>query len=184
MKIDSFYSPMPKEMTLPEFLKNYEDLFFLVEDEINQRLQTSSGFSPVLRVKCDDKQLLIVSLMGNTKVLETYNQVIPDNGHNQVVDLSLRMQEQKTMTLSVAIPTYLQPIKVTVNIEIFKYDMVKSQSITFPEDMFLKGYELLTERIQKANFNLLSMPSNKIKGFNSSYADVKAIWVYHQKQAA
>ena len=183
MRIDPFYLPLPEEISLPEFLKNYEDLFFLVEEALNERLQISAGYSPVLRVKASNTQLMIVSLMGNTKALEKYSQVIPDNGHNQVVDLSLSSREQKKIILSVVIPTYQKPIKVSVNIEIFKYDVLKSQGIKFPEDMFLKGYSLLTERIQKANFNVHSLPA-KAQGFNSSYADVKAIWVYQQKQAA
>lgn len=153
--IKPFYDqPLPQEMSLGEFIRSYPDLVPLAERDINEFFKVDGGFCPFLKTKEIDNKIYIFSLLPNQVVPSRCEKVIPDNDFTFITDLNLVNSSLKTFKVKVSLG-HSSEMELSFQAMVHEYSMSNIKTISFPEDYFIKGYEILTEKISASNVYFL-----------------------------
>lgn len=180
--IAPFYKKsIPAEISLSQFLKDYEDLFPLVERAIDSYFGVKNGFNSFLKIRQTNDNLEVISLLPKESGLPRYlKDTIPDNGFNWVGDLTLFQSLTKTYTIPVKLGASKE-VLISFEATIGIYAISGKKTIKFPDDYFLKGYSLFAEKYQQGNVFILS---DYKKGANKAYSVFHAYWVNELKKIA
>lgn len=179
--IKTFYDqPIPKSMSLGEFIKAYPDLVPLAERDINAFFKVDGGFCPFLKTKKIGEKLYLFSLLPKQSVPSILTQIIPDNDFNFIADLNLNASSLKTSKVKVSLG-HSSTIELSFDVMVHEYSISNLKTISFPEDYFIKGYEILTEKIANSNVYLLDKTK---KGHNSNYSSIRGLWLNQLSKAS
>lgn len=162
--------------TLSEILRDSPDYSQKVWNKLYEKFSANPhGFCFPILVQSSDithSELHLYTLI-EISMLDSYTQVIPENGVHYACDLKKTESLQLKNIVEIDGPSK----NIQVEINLYKTSFIKSniRKINFPDDYFLKGIPLFTELLSKQLIFEDSHSGNRTFSKNQNYSLIKQL---------